>query len=145
MFLSILARNVGIKMVIGILCHTWGGKSHLNSPTFSIIMNLLLVAEANINLLWSRCLKHLMRKVTLLSIFTWSILSSFFPFQLSQTLSMRMYSVFYSLTFFRSSTSFFGERFLLYQQPCQLALPVNLQLYHILSTLSHYLSSLHSK
>ena len=46
MFLNILVRDVGIQMVIGILCHT-GGEIPFEFSPFSITLDLLSAAEAS--------------------------------------------------------------------------------------------------
>ena len=82
-----------------------------------------------------------MKKVTFFSFFALSVSFSFSSFQFLQNLSLRMYSVFFSLTFSFVWILFSLEKvlqLLLYLQLCQLALQVSLQLYFFLSVLSHY-------
>ena len=117
--LNILVNNVDINMMIGILCHT-GGRLHLNTSPYSITLNLLEKLKSlilNMKLLWSHYLKPLIRKATFFSFFALFVFS-FFSFQFPEILSLRIYFVFFSLTFpfvwvdfasFALSTSFSAD------------------------------------
>ena len=145
MFLSIFVRNVNIKMVIGIFCHTGGGGFYLNSSPFSITLNLLLVAKASDSeyssvggvtpwsIWWGRWLS-----------FPFSSWTFFFPSVSFNFLRCRVWGCSissYPCLFLLFEYFLLWRKFciLFYLKPFQLPLHVSLQLYHFLSALSHYL------